>query len=139
MILLDTSAVLAALFVDQNRHHECAQALLDAEPPRILSPFVLAEVDYLIQKFAGVEAERSFLEEVAKGVYELAPITARDVAEGRDVVARYRALRLGLADASIVVLAGKYATRDVLTLDERHFRAVRPPGKRSFRILPADL
>jgi hypothetical protein len=28
--------------------------------------------------------------------------------------------------------------RDVLTLDERHFRALRPPGGKAFRILPSD-
>jgi predicted nucleic acid-binding protein len=44
----------------------------------------------------------------------------------------------GLADASIVVLADRYATLDLLTLDERHFRAVRGLGNRPFRLLPAD-
>jgi hypothetical protein len=29
--------------------------------------------------------------------------------------------------------------RDILTLDERHFRAMRPATRKSFRILPADL
>jgi hypothetical protein len=28
--------------------------------------------------------------------------------------------------------------RDLLTLDERHFRALRGPGGRPFRLLPAD-
>ena len=41
MILLDTSGLLAALFSDQNRHEECARALREASPPRIVSPFVL--------------------------------------------------------------------------------------------------
>jgi hypothetical protein len=47
-------------------------------------------------------------------------------------------LDLGLADASVAVLAGRYGVRDILTLDERHFRTLRGPGGRPFRLLPAD-
>ncbi len=42
------------------------------------------------------------------------------------------------ADASIVVLAGRHQTLDILTLDERHFRAISGPRDRPFRLLPAD-
>ena len=139
MILLDTSGLLAALFADQRQHEACARALREAEPPRILSPFVVAELDYLILKYAGVEAEVALLEEIAAGVYEVAPFEAHDIDEARIQIERYQSLRIGLADASLIVLADRYDTRDVLTLDERHFRAMRPTARRSFRILPADL
>ena len=45
---------------------------------------------------------------------------------------------LPLAKASLVVLANRYGVRDLLSLDERHFRALRGPGGRPFRMLPAD-
>ena len=138
MILLDTSGLLSALFPDQRHHVECARALLASRPPRILSPFVLAELDYLILKFAGVETEMLLLDEIARGAYELAPFAVTDVEEATRIIDAHRDLRIGLADASLVVLAGRYGTRDVLTLDQRHFRALRPPGRRGFRILPAD-
>ena len=50
----------------------------------------------------------------------------------------YADLGIGLADASIVVLAGRHRTLDVLTLDERHFRSITGPRDRPFRLLPAD-
>lgn len=137
MILLDTSGVLSALFPDQDRHRECARVLLQSTAPRILSPFVLAELDYLIQRFAGVEAEMLFLADVAKGAYELAPFEKEDLEQAGQIIRKYKQLRVGLADASIVVLAARYATRDVLTLDERHFRALRV-ARSAFRLLPAD-
>jgi predicted nucleic acid-binding protein len=137
LILLDTSGVLAALFPDQNQHPQCARILAAAEPPRILSPFVLAELDYLIQKFAGVDTEVLFLGEIARGAYELASFGAEDVEEARQLVRKYESLRIGLADASLVVLSRRYETRDVLTLDERHFRSLRA-GRSAFRVLPAD-
>jgi len=55
-----------------------------------------------------------------------------------DVIDRYRDLEIGLADASIVVLAGREQTDRVLTLDERHLRALRTLGGRPFVLLPAD-
>ncbi|HSY50984.1 MAG TPA: PIN domain-containing protein [Thermoanaerobaculia bacterium] len=139
MILVDTSGLLAALVADQRHHEACAFALLEAEPPRILSPFVLAETDYLLQKFGGLDAELPFLDEVARGVYELAPFEHGDVEQAREIIAKYRDLEIGLADASIAILAARYECGDVLTLDHRHFRALRHSGRRSFRILPADV
>lgn len=138
MILVDTSGILAALFPDQNRHRECAQALLKASAPRIISPFVLAETDYLIQKFGGVDAEVLFLGEISRRAYELAAFNEDDVDRARRIVMKYRTLGIGLADASIAVLSARYGTVDVLTLDERHFRAIRPAPRKNFRILPAD-
>ena len=138
MILLDTSGVLAALFEDQNHHQACADVLRHGRPPFLVSPFVLAEIDYLIQKFGGMKAELLFLEEVARRAYELAGFDDRHVARAREIIVKYRDLNIGLADASIVVLAERHDCRDVLTLDRRHFRALRFSRGRSFRILPDE-
>jgi uncharacterized protein len=138
VILLDTSGLLAALFADQRDHERCRQALERADPPLLLSPFVLAELDYLIRTGPGVRAELALLQEVADEAYRLESFSAADIAEARAVAARYRDLSLGLADASLVVLSRRYDTLDLLTLDERHFRTVAGAGGRPFRLLPAD-
>ncbi|HEY7847492.1 MAG TPA: PIN domain-containing protein [Candidatus Limnocylindria bacterium] len=138
MILLDTSGLLAAIDASQRRHAEAAAALSEADPPWILSPFVLAEIDYLLATRVDVVAEQALLGEVSREVYRLEPFDADAVGEANRVIGRYRDLAIGLADASIAVLATRYGVRDVLTLDERHFRAMRGPGGRPFRLLPAD-
>lgn len=138
MILLDTSGILSALFADQKHHEACARILRESAPPRILSPFVLAECDYLIQKYGGVGAELTFLGEISHGAYDLAHLDRFEVGRASDFVAKYRNLNIGLADASIVILAARFNCRDILTLDERHFRTIRFEGRRSFRILPSD-
>jgi predicted nucleic acid-binding protein len=76
---------------------------------------------------------------VTAGAYQLEPIDTADVAACLDAIERFRDLALGIADASIVVLAARHGTHDLLTLDERHFRAVAALDGRPFRILPADL
>ena len=80
----------------------------------------------------------ALLKDVAEGVYRLERFTVEDLDEARDILEQYRDLKLGLADASVVVLARRHGVHDLLTLDERHFRAVLGPGGRPFRILPAD-
>ena len=61
-----------------------------------------------------------------------------DVAAAVEIIERYRDLDIGLTDASLVVLAGRYGTERILTLDERHFRVLRAPSGRPFTLLPAD-
>jgi hypothetical protein len=47
---------------------------------------------------------------------------------------RYADTELGLADASLVAVAERFAT-----LDERHFRLTRPlTADKAFRLLPTD-
>lgn len=137
MILLDTSGLLAALDASQSHHTEAAASLAAARPPLLLSPFVLAELDYLIASRVGEAARASLLDEVERGAYLLETMTGVDVARAHVVIKRYADLQIGLADASIVVLAERRRVRDVLTLDERHFRLLTANGM-SLRLLPAD-
>ena len=138
MILLDTSGLLAAIDASQRQHRAAAEVLREAEGPLLLSPFVLAELDHLLSSRVGLPEELAMLREVARGAYRLEPFDGADVAAASAIVERYDDVNVGLADASIVVLAHRHGTHDVLTLDERHFRALRDPEGRPFRILPSD-
>jgi predicted nucleic acid-binding protein len=137
LILLDTSGLLAALDSAQRAHWESATSLAAARPPRLLSPFVLAELDYLLAARVGEAARTSLLGEIVRGVYRLEPFSAADVQAARAVIEHHADLGISLADASITVLATRHGTQDVLTLDHRHFRVLNANGK-PFRLLPAD-
>jgi uncharacterized protein len=137
VILLDTSGLLAALDGGQRSHREASAGLAAAGPPLLLSPFVLAELDYLLLARIGATARAALLKEVTRGAYLLETMTGSDVARAQAIVDRYADLAISLADASIVVLAERHRVNDVLTLDERHFRVLTAGGK-SFRLLPAD-
>ena len=138
MILLDTSGLLAAVDAAQRHHAGAAGSLAAARPPLLLSPFVLAELDYLVLSRVGAAARASLLAEVARGAYVLAPFDNADVGRAEAIVNRYGDLALSLADASIVVLAERHSVRDVLTLDERHFRVLTTSDGRPLRLLPSD-
>ena len=138
MILVDSSGLFAVLDDSQPAHEAAARALATAGPPFILSPFVLAELDYFLATRIGAHAELELLDEVAGGAYQLETFDRGDMTSALGVLQKYKNLDLGLADASIVVLADRHNVSDVLTLDERHFRTVRRSGGGRFRILPAD-
>jgi uncharacterized protein len=137
VILLDTSGLLAALDSAQRQHSQSAASLRAATPPLLLSPFVLAELDYLLATRVGEAARMSLLGEVVRGAYDLQPFAAADIRNATAVIKRHADLGISLADASIVVLAIRHDARDLLTLDERHFRVL-DANRKPFRLLPAD-
>lgn len=139
MILADTSAVLQLASTTAQRHGDVVRAVAGLDGPFLLSPFVLAELDYMLGSRHGQAQQLALLREVADGAYELAEFGRAEVEAAATVMTKYEDLRVGLADASLVVLAEKHATIDVLTFDHRHFRAMRGPAGRPFRLLPDDL
>lgn len=138
MILLDTSGVLAALDESDRHHANAVAALASSRPPRLLSPFVLAELDYLLTNRVSPTVAQRFLRDVADGAYQLEPFDNQAVAEALEILEDYPTIGASLADLSIVVLARRYESSDVLTLDERHFRVLRADRRRPFRLLPSD-
>jgi uncharacterized protein len=137
-LIVDAGALYAQADADEPQHVAVAQALREERDSLVTSQIVVAEADYLILRRLGVEVELKFLDDLAGGTYVVDALTPPELTIARDVVARYRDLELGLADASLVVLAGRWRTRRILTLDERAFRAVTPLQGGSFEILPAD-
>jgi len=94
VIIADTSGLLA-LFNDAEPDHESvARLVTDEYHQLVVSPYVLAELDYLV------------------------------------------GTRIGVTDASLVVLADRFRTRRVLTLDRRHFRVLRPLAGGDFELIP---
>jgi predicted nucleic acid-binding protein len=138
MIVLDTGGLYAALDANEAIHGRAVAALVSSRPPRVLSPFVLAELDYLIATRVGHEAQMALVDEVIRGAYQLEPFSGEDVGHARRIMDRYADLHVGLADASVVVLAQRHRTLDLLCTDERHFRSLRGPGGKPFRLLPSD-
>jgi predicted nucleic acid-binding protein len=139
VIVLDTGGLYAALDASEALHGRAVAALVAAAPPRVVSPFVLAELDYLIGSRVGHQAQMALVDEVTRGAYQLDLFSSEDVGDARRIMERYADLRIGLADASVVVLAQRRTTLELLCTDERHFRALRGMGGRPFRLLPLDV
>ena len=138
-VICDTSGLVAAVDTTDPDHRAAAEVLARADGPFVVSSLVVTETDHLLRARLTDDAARTFADDIAAGAYELAPLTTSDLATCLDVDRRYADLGLGLADAHLVVLAAAYRTDLIMTLNERHLRAIRPlRGPRAFRLLPAD-
>jgi hypothetical protein len=102
----------------------------------VVSPYVVAELDYLVASRLGVSAELAVLQELTGGAWDLPAIDVEELVKARAVIERYADQNIGVADASNVTLAERYRTRTIVTLDRRHFDVLRPLGGGRFRILP---
>jgi predicted nucleic acid-binding protein len=111
--------------------------VIDSETDRlVVSPYVLAELDYLVATRVGVEAEIKVSDELSGGAWELGHLDATDLRTAATVIAKYGDQAIGLADASLVVLAHRYSTRRIATLDRLHFTILRPLSGGRFSLVP---
>jgi len=135
-MIVDTSALLAFFDADEPDHDAVSRVLDAATEPLVVSPYVVAELDYLVGSRLGVSAELAVLTELAGGAWDLPAFGVEDLAEAGSLVERYADQSIGVADASNVVLAARYQTKTIVTLDRRHFAVLRPVAGGRFTILP---
>jgi len=135
-MIVDTSALLAFFDSDEPDHRAVSDVLMGATEPLAVSPYVVAELDYLVASRLGVSAEMAVLRELAGGAWDLPALDGEDLTRASSIIERYADQRIGVADASIILLAARYRTRTIVTLDRRHFDVVRPLNGGRFAVLP---
>jgi len=137
-LVIDAAPLVALADAHEPRRNEILD-LLRAERGSLFIPApVTAEIDYLLEQRFGAPARRAFLDDLAARRYESPGLDAGDYEAALDLDRRYADLNLGLADLSVAVLAHRLGTQQILTFDQRHFRAVRPIQGGAFTLLPAD-
>ncbi len=100
----------------------------------MIPSLVVAEVCYFAGKYFNAEVEAAFLRSMAH--YEVTAPGREDWPLIANLVERYSDFPLGGTDASVAVLAERLGTDLIVTLDQRHFRALRMSDGRPFRLLP---
>lgn len=137
-VVLDTSVLLALLSRRDPAHAAVRAWLADETPVLRTTPLVLAEADHLLGSRVGAVGQRLLHDNLRAGALG-DRWWATAAARTADVADRYEDLGLGLTDASLVALAEHEGTVRLASLDERHFRAIRPlVGGPAFTLLPAD-
>lgn len=140
VVVADTSALIA-FFNETDRHHDAVRKGIAQAGHLVVSPCVLAELDYLVATRQGPPASKAIIRyiagRVAAGRWEVPGI-------GPLLLAAHAVLEddpaIGLADAMNVVLAREFRTDVIATQDHRHFRVIRPLTPHpAFRLLPADV
>lgn len=77
-----------------------------------------------------------FLGDLAAGAFTVETADPADWVRIAELVWRYRDLRLGTVDASVVAVAERLGIETLATLDRRHFAVVRASHGRAFELCP---
>ncbi|HRY08974.1 MAG TPA: PIN domain-containing protein [Candidatus Nanopelagicales bacterium] len=123
--MVDAGPLYAYVDRDDAHHAECLELLESHPGPLIVPTLVVTEVTYLIASRLGTEPEVRFLGDLAAGNLIAEPVAATDWLRIAELVAAYRDLPLGTADASVIAAAERLDTAQIATLDRRHFGVVR--------------
>jgi uncharacterized protein len=139
-LIIGTSGYLAGTAAKHPFSEAIRDILSRATEPPVVSPLVLAEIDYMVLDKVGVDQELAVIDDLTSGAYEIADVDVDDVRAARGLATRHRDLKIGITDALNAVLADRYDTNEILTTDQRHFRVITPLSRKfdAFRIMPAD-
>ena len=137
-VLIDTAPIVAAADRHSPYSSQIQELLRAIREPLIMSAQITAEIDYLLGKRIGNKAKRAFLHDLAAGRFRVECLQPADYSTVAELEAKYPDLRPGIADLSLVVLAERFQTRQILTFDRCHFRAIRPLQGGRFMLLPDD-
>jgi len=134
IVVVDSGPLYAAADLDDADHDAVMQLLADDNMHLVIPTMVAAEAAYLIGSRLGSVAEARFLAGLAQMDVEApAPDDWPRIAE---LVQRSGDSALGGTDASVIALAERIGTSTILTLDPRHFSAVRPSHCDALTLLP---
>ena len=135
-LILDTGPLLAALDRNDPDHERCSSLIRSSREDLVVPMLVLAEVDDWCHQRLGAQARLSFLEDVLAGAYRLEAPTTSDLDRCRALQSTSVDLKLGVVDASVMVLCERLGEPKVGTLDLRHFSVVRLSHVEALQLLP---
>jgi predicted nucleic acid-binding protein len=130
----DTSALYAAIDASDRHHVACVAALSRPDLRIIIPAMAVTEVCQLLEHRIGAAAEASFL--AALQDEDVRAPRVDDWPRIAQLIRQYSDFPLGGVDASVIALAEMLDTETVITLDQRHFGAVRPAHAPAFQLLP---
>lgn len=134
LAVVDAGPLYAAADTDDGDHAACLATLSRSDLRLVVPALVIAEATYFVGLRLGPVAERRFLDGLS--VLDVESPSPDDFIRMAELVERYKDFPLGGTDASVVALAERLHAPAVVTLDRRHFAAVRPRHRKAFELLP---
>ena len=137
-LIIDTGPLYASLDRSDQDHAACRKLIEEASEPLVIPSPVLVEVDYWIHERLHVGVLVALLDDIAAGAYRVEDLGVDDHRRVRELADLYADADLGFVDAAVLAVVERLGEVKLATLDERHFRAVRPRHAVALRLLPVD-
>ena len=134
LAVVDAGPLYAAADLDDDDHADSLAALAGPDLRLVVPALVVAEATCFVGRRLGAAAESAFLRGL--GGLDVEGPSAEDLERMAELVAEYADFPLGGTDASAIALAERLDAPIVITLDHRHFAAVKPRHREAFRLLP---
>ena len=130
-ILADTGP-LVALLLKNDPYHRATVRWTTRNVHRLLSTWpVVTEVCH----FLGLEGKLALFQMIERGALDIADIACGDVRAFASLMTAYADREVDLADASLVLLAERTGTADIITIDRTDFSIYRLSRNRAFNVV----
>lgn len=134
LAVVDAGPLYAAADSDDVDHAQSLAALSRPDLRLVVPALVLAEATYFVGRRLGPTAEAAFLRGL--GGLDVEAPDPEDFRRIAELVEEYADFPLGGTDASVIALAERLDAPIVVTLDRRHFGAVRTRHREALELLP---
>jgi predicted nucleic acid-binding protein len=133
LAVVDAGPLYAVADADDDDHARSLAALSRPDLRLVIPALAVAEATYFVGRRLGPTAEASFLRGLA--AMDVESPSVEDFSRMAELVEEYAEFPLGGTDASIVALAERLEAPVVVTLDRRHFGAIRPRHRDAFDLV----
>lgn len=134
LAVVDAGPLYATADADDQDHVPCREVLSRADLSLVIPALVVAEATYFVGRRLGARAEATFLR--GMGALHVEGPAPEDFDRIAQLVETYADFPLGGTDASVIALAERIGAEIVITLDRRHFAAVKPRHRDALQLLP---
>lgn len=134
LAVVDAGPLYAAADIDDEDHQTCRSILSRADLRLVIPALVVAEATYFVGRRLGARAEAAFLRGL--GSFDVEGPAAEDFERIAELVETYADFPFGGTDASVLALAERIGAEIVITLDRRHFAAIKPRHREFLELLP---
>ena len=135
-LICDTGPLYAAMDRADSDHRSCVELLAGAGEQLVVPAPVVVELDWLSGERLGPAPFMEFLADVEDGAVTVVDLERSDYIRVRELLDRYRDLRLGFVDAAAVAIVERLREQKLATLDHRHFGTIRPRHVHALDLLP---
>lgn len=135
--LLDSGFLYATIDEQDNDHKRVVELFPTLAREQVILPtIVLVEVTYLLLSRRGHKKMKLFIDMLYKSPFKFVCISKQDTQRISQLLDKYSDLELDFVDASITALAERLNIKEILTVDQRDFRVIRPLHCEYFEIWP---
>lgn len=132
--MVDTGPIVAILSASDEHHEACVEQLQFIRGPLQTCWPVITEAAWLLR--AHPLAVGRLLASFGGRPFQLLALDEGDLPGIAAILAKYRSLKIQVADASLVQLANREGIETVFTLDRRDFGVMRLARGKRIRVIP---